>query len=546
MRRIYSLHQASSNVHHRQRGLTLIEPLICLFAFTVLFAIAFPLIQNTPTAVATRKLESDVRTVNAAIDVFRVFGGEVDSVSVPGDILRKLQSQADALTAEQTLGLSSSFIDRRLKAVMQTSAQEQTDAPRAVWNSEKRRFVVKSSGAGGVAEFVLDHSLPAMPALVDSRTPNMRISTENGWIWEYSDRDASGGLVPTDVFSGSFADAGPGGSGGGGAGGGSGGSGGSEAGGPGSSPDAVALDPPGFSKAGGEYPVTDFNLLLELSNPNSAGVSRIVYRVNSGAWMAYVDLPVPIGVDTVITAYCETIDEEWLNSEEISHTYTAEPVKLKKPKVKNNNGHGNNVDGVDVSNPGAGDGGPNGEDDPSGDIDDEKKWVEVYLESENDSETEELEYRVNGGVWKAYNGNFYLFQEDYPLGVIVDARAQSIELYYEDSDEDRDRLEWLDPVPFDHPGLSTDVNSFAGDPTAQVVATIVNPNDLTLSAVKYRIEGGSWQDYSGPVTLNANDYNGDPSVLLEAKIVGTVTQEIDGETLSLNDSGMSFVTIDNP
>lgn len=36
-----------------------------------------------------------------------------------------------------------------------------------------------------------------------------------------------------------------------------------------------------------------------------------------------------------------------------------------------NNGHGNNDDGVDVSNPGQGNGGPNGEEDPSGEIDDE-------------------------------------------------------------------------------------------------------------------------------------------------------------------------------
>jgi hypothetical protein len=38
-----------------------------------------------------------------------------------------------------------------------------------------------------------------------------------------------------------------------------------------------------------------------------------------------------------------------------------------------NNGHGNNLDGVDVSNPGGGSGGPNGEIDPSGDYDDEIK-----------------------------------------------------------------------------------------------------------------------------------------------------------------------------
>ena len=36
-----------------------------------------------------------------------------------------------------------------------------------------------------------------------------------------------------------------------------------------------------------------------------------------------------------------------------------------------NNGHGNNLDGVDSSNPGQGGGGPNGEVDPSGGIDDE-------------------------------------------------------------------------------------------------------------------------------------------------------------------------------
>lgn len=38
-----------------------------------------------------------------------------------------------------------------------------------------------------------------------------------------------------------------------------------------------------------------------------------------------------------------------------------------------NNGHGNNLDGVDSSNPGKGSGGPNGGVDPSGDVDDEAR-----------------------------------------------------------------------------------------------------------------------------------------------------------------------------
>lgn len=40
---------------------------------------------------------------------------------------------------------------------------------------------------------------------------------------------------------------------------------------------------------------------------------------------------------------------------------------------KNNNGHGNNLDGVDVSNKGQGNGGPNGMEDASGSVDDEAK-----------------------------------------------------------------------------------------------------------------------------------------------------------------------------
>lgn len=48
-------------------------------------------------------------------------------------------------------------------------------------------------------------------------------------------------------------------------------------------------------------------------------------------------------------------------------------VLLATFKPKSNNGHGNNIDGVDSSNPGNGGGGPNGQVDPSGLIDDERK-----------------------------------------------------------------------------------------------------------------------------------------------------------------------------
>lgn len=47
-------------------------------------------------------------------------------------------------------------------------------------------------------------------------------------------------------------------------------------------------------------------------------------------------------------------------------------VSLSNAIFKSNNGHGNNLDGVDVSNPGNGNGGPNGAVDASGTVDDER------------------------------------------------------------------------------------------------------------------------------------------------------------------------------
>lgn len=72
------------------------------------------------------------------------------------------------------------------------------------------------------------------------------------------------------------------------------------------------------------------------------------------------------------------------SSESTLAEYTAAPpydvfdmgVTIKDPvyviNPHDNDGHGNNEDGVDVSNPGQGGGGPTGADDPSGDVDDEK------------------------------------------------------------------------------------------------------------------------------------------------------------------------------
>lgn len=64
------------------------------------------------------------------------------------------------------------------------------------------------------------------------------------------------------------------------------------------------------------------------------------------------------------------------SSTTVTETETTTTTTTVHTRVKSNNGHGNNVDGVDSSNPGQGGGGPTGDlnsgEDPSGDVDDEQ------------------------------------------------------------------------------------------------------------------------------------------------------------------------------
>jgi hypothetical protein len=85
-------------------------------------------------------------------------------------------------------------------------------------------------------------------------------------------------------------------------------------------------------------------------------------------------------------------------------------------QAKTNNGHGNNKDTVDSSNPGRGDGGPNGETDSEGGFDDEGKsysFVEVPVETF---------WSCNNSSWQRI---FYGTQSVIdPASVVLDTRIQ--------------------------------------------------------------------------------------------------------------------------
>ncbi|NNM29723.1 MAG: hypothetical protein HKO57_09375 [Akkermansiaceae bacterium] len=82
--------------------------------------------------------------------------------------------------------------------------------------------------------------------------------------------------------------------------------------------------------------------------------------------------------------------------------------------AKSNNGHGNNIDGVDISNPGRGRGGPNGEVDTSAPIDDEKKVNGNKKVSERYIETALWVRNGEGSSWeRIYHGSAADLQPDH-------------------------------------------------------------------------------------------------------------------------------------
>ncbi len=86
-------------------------------------------------------------------------------------------------------------------------------------------------------------------------------------------------------------------------------------------------------------------------------------------------------------------------------------------QAKSNNGHGNNIDGVDSSNPGKGKGGPNGQTDPSGTFDDEKK-TDKYTELPI-----ELVWSKNNSAWSRI---FYDTQSKVnPTAVVLDTTVKA-------------------------------------------------------------------------------------------------------------------------
>ena len=123
---------------------------MALGSIGVISALGFYSVSHYLTGVRNHKLKKDVTTVNAAIQAYKLNGGDLSGVNSGEAAIAKMKTQVDALQADQVVGFTGAVVDPRLSL---TVVPASPNRKRAVWDSAGKRFVVISGGTQAGYEF---------------------------------------------------------------------------------------------------------------------------------------------------------------------------------------------------------------------------------------------------------------------------------------------------------------------------------------------------------------------------------------------------------
>lgn len=280
-------------------GFTLIELLIVIGVISILGGVSIAVIGGASESARVSKLKNDVATINAAIQVYQASGGVLPGSPTPTQILDKLKTKASAASAAKIAGFRGSVIDLRLKAEMLDASSAGSGQERAIWDSTTQRFLVTTTGDGGVKRFILDDEEGARTYTPEDRDPSNPLGDTDKWVWDYNDANPSTPTGPVTPGTGAAA-GGP----------------------PPEAPGVQKLAKPVFSIPANEYPLANFDLSITISDPNPAGVSQIFI-----GGTRYNGQPITITPGGTIVATAKTIDpDRWSDSDPNAGEWTPIPV----------------------------------------------------------------------------------------------------------------------------------------------------------------------------------------------------------------------------
>ena len=384
----------------RLTAFSALELLVIVSIVSVLLAIGIPGVVKLSSSMKDTKLESDLVVLNSAVKSYLLFGGNLNGDESLAVVLTKLKSRASDETAGQVVGLRGTFLDPRFEPIMQTAEEAATDVPRGYWDASKKKFVSATSGPPGIKEFRIDHDYVPSMDLTETRETAVQYAHNSDWIWDYQDSAAPTYIQATPIAvsasptEGSIvplapplptAPSSP----------------------PSSAPPgdpATVLDPPTFSLPPGTHPISDFNLLVSIVDPNPEG-SSIYYSIDSGSWEAYTGaLSIPPG--TVLKAQAYPTSSDYLFSSVTQGTYDAGPVTLFTPVISLSAGNFN-LPGIDSIN--------------------------VHFDNPNDATVSRVDYRINGGPWQPFSSDFAVTAAAYPGGLTIEAYTVATAPFWVDS-----------------------------------------------------------------------------------------------------------------
>ena len=179
----------------KNQAFSLVEALIVLACIAIISSISIAVISNSRDNLKESKLDQDVSRLNTAVKVYLSNGGSLDGIASAQDVITELKKAANAEGQEKVVGLRGSMVDNRLEAVTETDASVRR---RAVWKSAEQRFVIETSSTG-VREFRLNEDLASVNYADAERHTRLVYNDVDGWIWETKDFGFASNTGPTSV-----------------------------------------------------------------------------------------------------------------------------------------------------------------------------------------------------------------------------------------------------------------------------------------------------------------------------------------------------------
>jgi type II secretory pathway pseudopilin PulG len=165
----------------------MIELLVVIAAISALGMMTYVSSSNVKQSSEEAKLESDVATLNRAIDLYRASGGTIAADATADQVIAKLKTRASSASAAETIGAKGGFLDIRTEAVWQSSPESSTSQLRALWNPSTMTFTTaRSSAVAGIKEFRINNDLADATITTETRTPTLKGATSSKWVWDYS------------------------------------------------------------------------------------------------------------------------------------------------------------------------------------------------------------------------------------------------------------------------------------------------------------------------------------------------------------------------